>query len=618
MNHSFFRKAKGVAVLLGVVAAASVARPYIVGVDISWILEDESLGATYYHDGKKQDVFDILADHGVNFIRVRTFVNSCVGYATESYSGASSSVCWCDLDHTIQLAKRIKAHNMGFFLDFHMSDTWASIGKQYVPAAWKGKSNDEMGQLAYEHVKTTMDALVAQGLKPDMVQVGNEINSAVSGVSMSNMANFSNIINSGVKAVRETDPNIKIVMQHGRPRPDGGFETWYGKIKANIDYDAICGSTYGTTNNGQDWRDMFGLVTADNTPVLSCEYTGQRTRLVNTVFKEAANDLGWGTFVWEPTRYSDYPMFDRDGQKYTANARLDTLAAIAREYGATLPDWVGGKNLPKVFVKTTAAVGGSISQSVAGDSITQGTSVTFTVNPLVGWMFTGWEGDYTGTNAEYKVDSLTEEVNLSAKFEFVGTDSLVYEAENTIFNQTVFEDKHEGFSGEGYANLDNAIGSSITFAVCMAKEGEKNVVITYANGGKSDRPVSISVNGEVQVESLSMDVTGEWTDWTTAKTVLRMPAGYSSITLSSLTSDGAANIDKLEFEADAKVAENDLEGKGSSAESGEGTTLIRGMTSAESTLQKSGRAFFVNGRAVRGNSAETLGNAPSRYRVYFR
>ena len=142
------------ALALGAVAVAALARPYIVGVDVSWVLEDESLGATYYDDGKKQDLFDILQNNGINFIRVRTFVNSCIGYAKESYSGANSNVCWCDLEHTIALAKRIKAHNMGFFLDFHMSDTWASIGHQDVPASWAGKGNAEMGKLAYNHARS--------------------------------------------------------------------------------------------------------------------------------------------------------------------------------------------------------------------------------------------------------------------------------------------------------------------------------------------------------------------------------------------------------------------------------------------------------------------------------
>lgn len=334
--------------ILGV-ATLATARPYIVGVDISWLLEDESVGATYWDGGTQKDLFAILKDHGVNFIRVRTFVNSCVGYAKESYSGANSNVCWCDLDHTITLAKRIKAAKMGFLLDFHMSDTWASIGKQYVPAAWSGMSDAQMQKAAYDYVKKNVKTLVDLGLRPDMVQVGNEINSAMSGVS-SSKPGWAPLINAGIKGVREIDPSIKIVMQHGQPRPDKNFMDWYGKLKAGkVDYDIIGGSTYGTTNNGDDWRQMFGNVVKDGTPVVSLEYTSNRTALINTVMNEFPNNMGLGSFVWEPTRY-DKPMFDRVGQKYTANAKLDELQGIAKKYNATLPDFVKLDGKPPVGV----------------------------------------------------------------------------------------------------------------------------------------------------------------------------------------------------------------------------------------------------------------------------
>lgn len=584
------------ALALGAVAVAALARPYIVGVDVSWVLEDESLGATYYDDGKKQDLFDILQNNGINFIRVRTFVNSCIGYAKESYSGANSNVCWCDLEHTIALAKRIKAHNMGFFLDFHMSDTWASIGHQDVPASWAGKSNAEMGKLAYNHVKTTMDALMKAGLRPDMVQVGNEINSKVAGVSMSKMADFANIINSGVKAVRETDPSIKIVMQHGQPRPEKGFADWYNKIHANIDYDAICGSTYGTTNNGQDWRDMFGLVIKNKKPVLSCEYTGERTALVNSVFYEFG-DLGWGTFVWEPTRYSKKPMFDRDGQKYTANARLKELRDIAKKYSATLPDWVqNGKAVKKYNVKTTVAYGGSIAQSIEGSEIAEGSKVTFTAVPQEGWEFVAWTGDNTGNGKEYTVASLGKDVNLGATFKFVGKDSLKYEAENGVFNKTVLESTHEGFSGKGYANLDNEVGSSVTLSVVTASEGDKDVKIVFANGSTTNRPVSVAVNGKVQVESVDFESTGAWETWNSNVVTLKLPAGASAITITSLTADGGPNIDRIEFvRADS------------------GTTVLQRIPVRSNTLRNGSRNFLVNGR-----SAGALKNHSGKIKVYSR
>ena len=596
------------ALTLGAVAVAALARPYIVGVDVSWVLEDESLGATYYDDGKKQDLFDILQNNGINFIRVRTFVNSCIGYAKESYSGANSNVCWCDLEHTIALAKRIKAHNMGFFLDFHMSDTWASIGHQDVPASWAGKSNAEMGKLAYNHVKTTMDALMKAGLRPDMVQVGNEINSKVAGVSMSKMADFANIINSGVKAVRETDPSIKIVMQHGQPRPEKGFADWYNKIHANIDYDAICGSTYGTTNNGQDWRDMFGLVIKNKKPVLSCEYTGERTALVNSVFYEFG-DLGWGTFVWEPTRYSKKPMFDRDGQKYTANARLKELRDIAKKYAATLPDWVqNGKTVKKYNVKTAVAFGGSIAQSIEGSEIAEGSKVTFTAVPQEGWEFVAWTGDNTGNGKEYTVASLGKDVNLGATFKFVGKDSLRYEAENGVFDRTVLESTHEGFSGKGYANLDNEVGSSVTLSVVTAGEGDKDVKIVFANGSTANRPVSVAVNGKVQVESVDFESTGAWESWDSSVVTLRLPAGASTITIASLTKDGGPNIDRIEFvNKNAVIPVN----PGDSVVGDSGTTVLQRIPVRSNTLRNGGRNFLVNGR-----SAGALKNHASKIKIY--
>ena len=601
---------KKTALVLGAVAVAALARPYIVGVDVSWVLEDESLGAKYYDNGKQQDLFDILQNHGINFIRVRTFVNSCIGYAKESYSGANSNVCWCDLEHTIALAKRIKAHNMGFFLDFHMSDTWASIGHQNVPASWAGKSNAEMGKLAYNHVKTTMDALMKAGLRPDMVQVGNEINSKVAGVSLSKTADFANIINSGVRAVRETDPSIKIVMQHGQPRPEKGFADWYNKIHANIDYDAICGSTYGTTNNGQDWRDMFGLVVKNKKAVLSCEYTGERTALVNSVFYEFG-DLGWGTFVWEPTRYSKKPMFDRDGQKYTANARLRELRDIAKKYNATLPDWVQvGKAVKKYNVKTTVAYGGSIAQSIEGSEISEGSKVTFTAVPQEGWEFVAWTGDNTGNGKEYTVASLGKDVNLGATFKFVGKDSLKYEAENGVFNKTVLESTHEGFSGKGYANLDNEVGSSVTLSVVTAGEGDKDVKIVFANGSTANRPVSVAVNGKVQVESVDFESTGAWESWDSSVVTLKLPAGASTITIASLTKDGGPNIDRIEFvNKNAVIPVN----PGDSVVGDSGTTVLQRIPVRSNTLRNGSRNFLVNGR-----SAGALKNRSGKIKVYSR
>jgi arabinogalactan endo-1,4-beta-galactosidase len=182
---------------------------------------------------------------------------------------------------------------------------------------------------------------VAAGVKPDMVQVGNETNSSMSGVSMSNWANFSGLVNAGIRAVRETDPKIIVWAQHGRPRPDGGFEPWadsYLGGNPKIDVDGICGSTYGTTNNGDDWRQEFGYVISKyKLPVLSCEYSDPRRDLINSVMRALPNAMGRGTFLWEPTAFGDRMLFDFAGSTYTANANMAAYATLARSYGLPVP-----------------------------------------------------------------------------------------------------------------------------------------------------------------------------------------------------------------------------------------------------------------------------------------
>ena len=232
-------------------------------------------------------------------------------------------------------------------------------------------------------------------------------------------------------------------------------------------------------------------------------------------------------------------------------------------------------------VSLDAGIGGTIAQNIAGTEIPEGSNVTFTATPLDGWEFAGWSGDASGLDKEYTVASLGKDVNLGAAFKFVGKDSLKYEAENTVFNQTLFEDKHEGFSGKGYANLDNAVGSSITFALCLPEGDERKVKLTYANGGSANRPVSILVNGKVLVERLDLEPTGEWTAWKDAELTLKIPAGVNALEIVSLTEDGAPNIDKIEFV------------RGDS-----GTTVLRKIAPAEVSKVRTGKQFYVNGRVV--------------------
>jgi arabinogalactan endo-1,4-beta-galactosidase len=243
-----------------------------------------------------------------------------------------------------------------------MPHAWVGLS-QTVPSASVSVSThltNNIYQAAHDYVYGVMQALVAAGAKPDMVQIGNETNTGMSGIAMSNWPAFSALVNAGIKAVRETDPAIIVWAQNGRPRPDsaGGsnFTGWVddylsGKAPHTpaIDEDAICGSTYGTTNNGADWTTSFTYVVSTyKVPVMSCEYTASAANspagaTINSVMRALPNHLGRGSFIWEP---ADYPsrgvnvagtLFNFQNKVYTTNSAMAAYAPLAKSYGLPVP-----------------------------------------------------------------------------------------------------------------------------------------------------------------------------------------------------------------------------------------------------------------------------------------
>jgi arabinogalactan endo-1,4-beta-galactosidase len=347
---------------------------YIVGADISWTTQHEAEGYKYSDGTTQRPMEQIMAENGFNYIRLRTFVDPS---ASDGYSPGQQ---WCSQADTVTMAKRVKACGLGLLIDFHMSDTWASLGTNAnaaaMPLAWRSLSQtvpstpvsntthltNNLYQTAHDYVYGVMQALVAAGAKPDMVQIGNETNTGMSGISMSNWAAFSALVNAGIKAVRETDPKIIVWAQNGRPRPDsaGGsnFDGWVDDYLSGksphtpaIDEDAICGSTYGTTNNGADWTTSFSyVVDTYKVPVMSCEYTNSAANTpagatINKVMRALPNNLGRGAFIWEP---ADYPsagtnvagtLFNRDTttKVYTTNSAMTAYPAAVKSYGLPVP-----------------------------------------------------------------------------------------------------------------------------------------------------------------------------------------------------------------------------------------------------------------------------------------
>ena len=197
------------------------------------------------------------------------------------------------------------------------------------------------------------------------------------------------------------------------------------------------------------------------------------------------------------------------------------------------------------------------------------------------------------------------------EMEVVSADSTIYEAEKGFIGYGIEEKTHEGFSGTGYANLDNDTNSFLTLAIWNKEAGEKELSLTYANGGKTSRPVSIAVNDQVQIEKLDLDVTETWTDWKFSKFTLNLPEGKSLITIKSLTADGAPNIDKIEFVVAADTVKSPVDSTADSTKQDATTVIRRVLPQTDLNMRGNGRYFYVNGRSMNG-----LKRRASKIKVY--
>ena len=299
----------------------------VIGTDISFLPQLESRGMKFSDkDGKADDVMKILKDHGFNYIRLRIFDHP------ENAKGYSPQKGFCDLEHTKQMAKRIKAAGMKFLLDFHYSDTWADPQRQDKPAAWSKLDYNLLKDSVYIYTKNVMQALKDQGTAPDMVQIGNEINHGLlwPDGGINNLDTLANFIYAGERGVKEVCPDA-IIMLHialGGQNDEARFFI-DNMIKRKVPFDVIGLSYYPKWHGTLDdlKSNMADLTKRYKKYVMVAEYSQLKPE-VNEIAFTAPGNKALGTFIWEPLSTWE-SFFDRSGK---ANAFLDVYPPIAQKY----------------------------------------------------------------------------------------------------------------------------------------------------------------------------------------------------------------------------------------------------------------------------------------------
>lgn len=184
---------------------------FIKGADVSIMPELERNGTKFYDNGIEQDGLTILKNHGVNWIRVRIWNNPYV-VGPEGVGGGNT-----DEAKAIEMTKRAKALGMKVLVDFHYSDFWVDPGQQKKPDAWKNDSGDKLVDDVYAYTAKVMQDFNAQGVTPDMVQVGNELNNGMlwpeAQLTEDNPNGYkflAKLLNAGLQAVHDNDKDNKV------------------------------------------------------------------------------------------------------------------------------------------------------------------------------------------------------------------------------------------------------------------------------------------------------------------------------------------------------------------------------------------------------------------------
>lgn len=207
---------------------------------------------------------------------------------------------------------------------------------------------------------------------------------------------------------------------------------------------------------------------------------------------------------------------------------------------------------PDTYTLTIATEGsGTVTTDPDKETYDQFETVQATAEAADGWAFTGWTGDYTGTDNPAWI-TLDVSKSVTAVFELLPFDGVMIDVPDVCTFEGEVETEHAGYQGSGYVNFTNETGSSMLF-VLNAESAQNNVELTlqYANGTDANRPMDVWVNGTDMNTTVDFTGTGDWANWEYQSVVVDLRAGNNAIELTSLENEGGPNIAFIGFENEA-------------------------------------------------------------------
>ncbi len=299
--------------------------PFLGGADVSFLDEQEAQ-AVVFRDGagRPRDFLSLARDLGWNVIRLRLWNAPAGGY--------------CDMAHTLAMARRIRAAGLRLLLDFHYSDHWADPGKQTKPAAWRDLGFDDLCTAVYDYTREAVEAC-----RPDVVQVGNEITSGmlwddgrVGGPfdTDAQWARFARLLSAGTAGVRDAAPGAGIMIHIDRGGDNRASGWFFDHLCAHpeVPFDLIGQSFYPW------WHGTLDQLSS-NLADISSRY-GRDVVVVETGYPRTLEDAdGAGNFVSaESQLHPGFPATP-EGQAAFLRALMDVVSAVPQARGKGVLYW---------------------------------------------------------------------------------------------------------------------------------------------------------------------------------------------------------------------------------------------------------------------------------------
>jgi len=208
-------------------------------------------GLTWWKDaGQPLDVLAMLKSHGVNMVRLRP--SSAPPYSNPSQSGCSGNACYAETDaQDLDLAKRSK--NLGLSVELTLLFDGGSSAS--LPPAWASDTLAQLQTDLYAYVKAEIMMYRQAGAMPDLVAIGNEVDTGFLGSLGSptgaDFSGFASLQVQGLQAVADAAADTSIGLAVPPPltcihiTPGWGLTQFFTLANQNgIAYDAICQSYY--------------------------------------------------------------------------------------------------------------------------------------------------------------------------------------------------------------------------------------------------------------------------------------------------------------------------------------------------------------------------------------